>query len=53
LSSPVSGETFDHDAQHCHDVSIWGDVEFRENQCQKCETVFEKVLLIMVKILIL
>ena len=34
---------FDHSAQHCHDVSIWGEVKFRDMECQRCEAHFEKV----------
>lgn len=45
LSQPTQGqenEVFDHNDQHCHDVSVWGEVEFEDQDCLKCKTEFEK-----------
>ena len=36
-------DLFDHSAQHCRDVSIWGDVRYRDEACEKCETDFEQI----------
>lgn len=43
LIASASGETFNHDDQHCHDVSVWGEVEYADEECEKCETEFERV----------
>eukprot|EP00095_Tigriopus_kingsejongensis_P012116 maker-scaffold97_size377342-snap-gene-1.17 protein:Tk12116 transcript:maker-scaffold97_size377342-snap-gene-1.17-mRNA-1 annotation:"luciferase" len=40
--SQAQEELFDHNAQHCHDVSIWGAVAFKNEDCEKCQTEFEK-----------
>lgn len=34
---------FDHGDQRCVDVSVWGEVDFRDDDCQKCQTEFEQV----------
>jgi len=34
---------FNHDDPHCHDVSVWGNVTYRDEDCQKCETEFKQV----------
>ena len=41
--SVVSSEDNLGDDQRCHDVSIWGPVEYRDQDCLKCSTEFRQV----------
>jgi hypothetical protein len=47
----AAGELFNHNEQHCHDVSIWGEVSYQNENCEKCETQFEQVMMVIGKIL--
>ena len=43
FTDTTSSQAFDHNDQHCHDVSIYKPVEYKDRPCQKCTTEFGQV----------